>query len=144
MSVYTSRRKESTAKFIQEARNLRIFTIQILKRFPKSYRYIFVNNLLDLAASIYTDCIKANTVYVCSTMPQVDIDLRRQHLTQAYTACGAIIGEISFCYEYVNQGNNFFPDKIDYNKKFEQWITLASSTKKLIKGVMDSDKKRIG
>ena len=40
MSVYKSRRKDASAQFIADARELRRMTARAVKRFPSSYRYI--------------------------------------------------------------------------------------------------------
>ena len=45
MSVYKSRRKDASAQFIADARELRRMTARAVKRFPSSYRYIVTNGL---------------------------------------------------------------------------------------------------
>ena len=45
MSVYKSRRKDAAAEFVALARKLRVETIQAVKKFPTSYRWIITNNL---------------------------------------------------------------------------------------------------
>lgn len=49
MSVYKSRRKDASAQFIADARELRRMTARAVKRFPSSYRYIVTNGLLEMA-----------------------------------------------------------------------------------------------
>ena len=48
MSVYKSRRKDAAAQFIADAAELRKYTVRVVRKFPKSYRYT-TNALLELA-----------------------------------------------------------------------------------------------
>ena len=54
----------------------------------------------------------------------------------------ALLGEITFCYELVDDGNNFFRNKEDYERTFQTWTTLANNALSRLRGVMDSDKRR--
>lgn len=142
MSVYKSQQRPAAVKFVAEARNFRKETILTLKRFPNSYRYIFTNKMLDLAADIYIGCTMANAIFVHKDMSAQEIELRRKCLTTAYAKTVALLCEISFCYEYVKQGNNFFKDGYDYGKRFENWIKAGNAVKSLIKGVIEADKRK--
>ena len=55
---------------------------------------------------------------------------------------GALLGEITFCYELVDDGNNFFRNKEEYERTFQTWTTLANNALSRLRGVMDSDKRR--
>lgn len=142
MSVYKSRRKDAAAEFISLARGLRVATIQAVKRFPTSYRWIVTNNMLELAAKIYSNSIKANSIYVHKDMSKHDYELRHRYLVVAISSTEALLGEITFCYEMVNAGNNFFEGKVDYNKVFQSWTTSGNETLRKLRAVADSDKKR--
>ena len=54
----------------------------------------------------------------------------------------ALLGEITFCYELVDDGNNFFRNKEEYERTFQTWTTLANNALSRLRGVMDSDKRR--
>ena len=54
----------------------------------------------------------------------------------------ALLGEITFCYELVDDGNNFFRNKEEYERTFQSWTTLANNALSRLRGVMDSDKRR--
>lgn len=142
MSVYKSRRKDATAQFIVDARQLRLVTMRVVRRFPTSYRWIVTNNLLDLATQTYTDCIRANAIYVHKDMTQHDYDLRRRYLLMAATAAEALLGEITFCYELVSDGNNFFKNREEYDRIFRSWTEAGNTALKRIRAVMNSDKSR--
>lgn len=142
MSVYKSRRKDAAAEFISAARELRKTTMRIIKKFPTSYRWIITNNMLTLANEIYTCCIKANSIYVHKDMTKQDFELRHRYLVMAIGSTEALLSEISFCYELIDEGNNFFPNSSDYNKAFQKWTEIGSAVLQKIRGVLNSDKKR--
>ena len=54
----------------------------------------------------------------------------------------ALLGEITFCFELVDDGNNFFRNKEEYERTFQTWTTLANNALSRLRGVMDSDKRR--
>ena len=142
ISVYKSRRKDAAAEFISLSRGLRVATIQAVKKFPTSYRWIVTNNMLALAGEIYTNAIKANSIYVHKDISRHDFELRRRYLMLAVSSAEALLGEITFCYEMVDTGNNFFEGKTDYNKLFQSWTTAGNDALKKLRAVADSDKKR--
>lgn len=142
MSVYKSRRKDAAAQFIADARELRIITTRAVRRFPTSYRWIVTNNLLQLAVQVYTDCVRANAIYVHKDMTQHDFDLRHRYLTMAASAAEALLAEITFCYELVADGNNFFKNSEDYDRIFSRWTEQGNATLKRIRNLLNSDKQR--
>lgn len=142
MSVYKSRRKEAAMEFISLARDLRVETIQAVKKFPASYRWIVTNNMLTLAGEVYTNALKANAIYVHEAMSQHDYELRHRYLTIAISSTKALLGEVTFCYEMVAAGNNFFEGKSDYNAVFQRWTQAGTAALKKLRAISDSDKKR--
>ena len=142
MSVYKSRRKDAAAEFISAARELRKVSIRYIKKFPKSYRWMITNNMLELAADIYTNTLKANSIYVHKSMSEHDYELRHRYLTIAEASAEALLGEMTFCYELVNEGNNFLGSKADCNRVFQTWTTAGNTALAKIRGVLGSDKKR--
>ena len=142
MAVYKSRRKDATAEFISTARELRKITIRIIKRFPAGYRWIITNNMLTLANDVYTNSLKANAIYIHKDMSEHDYELRRRYLAMAISSAEALLGEITFCYELVSGGNNFFSDRGEYNHVFQVWTTAGNAALQKIRGVLNSDRKR--
>ena len=126
MSVYKSRRKDAVAQFIADARELRKYTVRVTRKFPKSYRDI-TNGLLELAREVYVNAIKGNAIYLHKDMSEHDYELRHRYLMIACSSADAICGEITFCYELVDAGNNFFAGKAEYEKAFQTWTTLANN-----------------
>lgn len=142
MSVYKSRRKDAAAEFISHARELRKVTMRVVKRFPTSYRWIITNNLLELACEIYTDCLKANAIFVHKDMSQHDFDLRHRYLTMAASSAEALLGEITFSYELVDDGNNYFKSRAEYDDVFRRWTEQGNTALKRIRALLESDKQR--
>ena len=83
MSVYKSRRKDASAQFIADARELRRMTARAVKRFPSSYRYIVTNGLLEMAREIVVNSVKGNAVYLHKDLSQGDFDLRHRYLKRS-------------------------------------------------------------
>ena len=142
MSVPKNRRKDASAKYITGARELRLITMRAVKRFPKSYRWIVTNNLLQLAGDVYINCVKANHIYVHPNMAEADFELRHRYLWIAETSADALLAEISFCYELVDDGQNFFKSAAEYDRIFSNWVEKGNETVKLIRAVRNSDNKK--
>lgn len=143
MSVYKSRRKDAAAQFIADAAELRKYTVRVVRRFPKSYRYT-TNALLELASEVYINAIKGNAIYLHKDLSEKDYELRHRYLMIACSSADAMCGEITFCYGLVDEGNNFFDSKAEYEKAFQTWTTLANNALTRLRGVLESDKKRWG
>jgi hypothetical protein len=60
----------------------------------------------------------------------------------AVSSAEALLGEITFCYELVDDGNNFFANSADYNRAFQSWTTVGNTALQKLRGVLNSDKKR--
>ena len=142
MSVPKNRRKDAAAQFIQDARELRVITMRIVKKFPKSYRWIITNNMLQLAGEIYINCIKANSIYLHEKLSEQDFELRSRYLRIAIADTEALLAEISFCYELVDDGNNYFRDKNEYVRQFSRWVEQGNTVLNRIQALAKSDKKR--
>ena len=142
MAVYKSCRKDAAAEFISAARELRKTTMRIIRKFPASYRWIITNNMLTLANDVYTDSLKANAIYVHKDMSEHDYELRHRYLVMAISSAEALLGEITFCYDLIRGGNNFFSDKEDCNRVFQAWTTAGNVAIQKLRGVVNSDKKR--
>ena len=118
MSVYKSRRKDASAQFIADARELRRMTARAVKRFPSSYRYIVTNGLLEMAREIVVNAVKGNAVYLHKDLSQGDFDLRHRYLKMAEVTADAYLEEITFAFSLVDDGNSFFKNKAEYQKVF--------------------------
>lgn len=142
MSVYKSRRKDASAQFIADARELRRMTARAVKQFPSSYRYIVTNGLLEMAREIVVNAVKGNAVYLHKDLSQGDFDLRHRYLKMAEVTADAYLEEITFAFSLVDDGNNFFKNKDEYQKVFNGLTTQGNIVLKRLRKVIDSDKDR--
>ena len=142
MSVHKSRRNVAAAQFLEDAIELRRETLRIVKKFPKSYRWVCTNNMLELATEIYTNCRKGNRIFVHKDMSERDFDLRHRYLMLAWTAPDALLGEITFLYGMVDEGNNYLGSRADYNRVFSNWTKLGNTLAARLAAVISSDKER--
>lgn len=142
MSVYKSMRSTSIAEYLKDAHKLRLETMKIVKKFPTSYRWIFTNNLLDLAAEIYSNCIKGNAIKVDLRFDREDFLIRHDAFLRAQAATNALLGEITFAYELLQEGNNFFAGKKEYGKKFQTWCEIAVQCLENITKAIEDDNRR--
>ena len=125
-----------------DARELRKATVRIARKFPASYKYVTTGPLLQLASEVYMNALKGNSIYVHKDMSERDYELRHRYLAAATASADALLGEITFCYELVDDGNNFFRNKEEYERTFQTWTTLANNALSRLRGVMDSNKRR--
>lgn len=142
MSVYKSRRKDASAQFIADARELRRMTARAVKRFPSSYRYIVTNGLLEVAMEIVVNAVKGNAVYLHKDLSQGDFDLRHRYLKMAEVTADAYLEEITFAFSLVDDGNSFFKNKAEYQKVFNGLTSQGNTVLKRLRKVIDSDKDR--
>lgn len=54
MSVYKSKRSTSAIQYVENARQLQVFTIKNCVKFPKRYTYIVVQKIANLVEDIDT------------------------------------------------------------------------------------------
>ncbi len=144
MSVYKSRRALSKVQYVSKAIKFRETTIRIVKRFPKSYRYVITNNLLATVTKIHHHVVEANAIYMHRLMDEKDYELRHRYLTMALGEVDAALTDITMCDTLLANDNdgNTFKDKETRRRTFYNWVADANELRLLIKGVIDNDKKR--
>lgn len=142
MSVYKSKRSISKMEFIKTAQQISTYTIKQLKKFPKSYRFNIVNDLYRLSLEIYENSLKANSIYMNKNMTETEYLLRKKYLFKSKSAIFAMSGLLTIVFDMVIQGNNFLGDKEKTSNMFQEWARLLNLEHRLIKGVIDSDKKK--
>lgn len=142
-TVYKSQRGTPITGFLKDAHDLRLITIKNVKKFPTSYRYIITNNILELATNIYTNSMKFDAIGIDNRTYEEDIKNKYKYISEAKSSCTALIGEITFMFELINDGNNFFTDKHDYSKKFSIWIESANKCYKSLESTLDRIKEKI-
>lgn len=142
MGVYKSQRKEAVAEFLKATAALQVETMRIVKKLPKSYRYIISNLMLELTGKAHVYAVRANSIFVYGNMPPSDFDTRHYYLMKSAGCLDAICSEIGICYALVRENDNIFKSKKQRESTFFDWTHLAVTAAKLIKGVIKSDKAR--
>lgn len=138
MSVYASQRSESKAEFIRVAQDLATYTLEQAKKFPKAWKRDLVDRILNSALNIHEYVTKANSYYIHQNMLKVDFIERERLLGKAR----AEIFSMSSLLTFVLKGNNFLGDKKKTSNMFKEWARLLNFEAALLKGIIESDKKR--
>lgn len=142
MSVYLSQRSESKAEFIRVSQDLAVYTLEQVKKFPKSYRFCLTNDLTKLALEIHENVCRANSIYIHKNMSEMEFNMREKYFVQAKSAIYVMSSLLTVTYALIIKGNNFLGDKKHTSHIFKEWARLLNYETSLVKGVVESDKKR--
>ena len=142
MSVYASQRQVSKVEFIANATKLVIYSLEQTNKFPKSMKFSVTNEIIKLAHEIHQNTLKANSVYVHKGMTEMEFQMRKKYLFQARASIFALSSLLTIVFEMLLKGNNFMGDKRKTAKVFKEWARLLNYEARLLKGVIDSDRKR--
>lgn len=140
--LYKSQREDPINEYLKDARLVRLTSIKIIKKFPVSYRYIISNNMLDLATNIFRYSLMANSIKIDNKCFKEDFKLKHEYLSKAKASCVALLGDITFIYDLIKEGNNFFENKKDYGKTFQKWSEVVSQCLKNITKTLDNLKEK--
>lgn len=139
MSVPTWMRSESKTKFLYRLYKLNIRIGEIVANHPTKYRANYGDNLITNALLALNHAQIGNSIYMHVATPESDYQLRRSHLREAkgYTEAIATVAYIYL--ELTAKTDGVKRDKI---LKQEEEIGLeCEEIAKMIKGVLDSDRK---
>lgn len=142
MSVYASKRSESKVEFLRVAQNLAVYTLKQTKKFPKSYRFNLTNEITRLSMDIHENVLRANSIYIHKGMTEDEFRLREIYFTKAKSSIFALSSLLTITFSLVLEGNNFLGDKKSTSNVFKEWARLLNYETALLKGVVDSDRKR--
>lgn len=142
MSVYASQRSESKAEFIRVAQELATYTLEQVKKFPKVWKRDLVDRLLNSALNIHEYVTKANSYYIHQGMLEIDFIERERLLGKARAEIFSMSSLLTIVFSFVLKGNNFLGDKKKTSNMFKEWARLLNYESALIKGIIESDKKR--
>lgn len=129
MSVPKSKRGESSMEFLHNARELQLFTLRKVTKFPKRYTFYLSQPIAQMASHIYTDVVRANAIYPKN---QQDAQMRRTYLIHALSEIKAIVSQIELACEL------FGLDPMTV----EQWMRMIDREKQLIEGLEKRDWER--
>jgi len=136
MSVYKALRGESTLQFLGTARQLAVHTRRYCLKMPKRYTFFGAQEVCRLADQVYIEVKMANSIYPTNAH---EVQLRRDHLTEANATLQALIGQLGLLADLLKQ-NPQCSKWIDY--ALTEWARLIEEEAKLIAGVKKADKER--
>lgn len=137
-------RKESSAQFIDTARELEIFTIKKCIKFPKRYSRYISDTLVELSQEIYNDVTRANNIFIDSVEA---CDQRIKYLNRAENNLKCFGAQLTVAKELFDHISKV--DLSDDEKKpvcstnaWVIWGKLIIDESRLIGSVLKSDKAR--
>ena len=90
MSVYKSKRGESSAQFVETARKLEVHTLAQCLKIPKRYTFFLSTEIMRLASEVYNNVKSANSIFPSN---QHEVQMRRDKLTEANNALQCLVGK---------------------------------------------------
>ncbi len=129
ISVIKSKQKLSGVQFLDTAILLQIHTIKQCAKFPRKYTFYVTQDIAKLANSICDHAKEANSIYPTNLH---EVQMRRDHLLNAYTQVQALSTKI-------NNAQEFFPIS---GGVVTEWMDLIDTELKVLQGIMKSDKRR--
>lgn len=131
MSVVLGKRKESSMEFLKVARDIEVTLIDMRMNKPKRYIF-FMDRLFKLSSNILSEVKIANSIYPEN---KSEVELRRWHLKEGIGLCQALVSQIEVI------ACKFKDDGISIGQ-VQQLSEMLTTEIRLIKGVIESDKKR--
>lgn len=129
MSVPAYQRSESQMEFISKARDLLKFTVHMCSKIPKKYTFYGVIHTYELAQRILDELIKANNLNLKQYYQK-----RTELLDDALGDLACLSNHLELIKSYVALEDKYWV----------KWATLIGINEKLIKGVKNKDKERLG
>lgn len=147
MSVLQSKRSVASTEFVNTAREIYLETLTFLTKLSSKYSRLVATQIAELAGEAMDFCIKANETFPSG---ETNKELRKEYLLRARSSFSALENRLGICYELMNRNpqgcfeknisSSEAKDKI--SKMAEKVGNLLDTEYKLIKGVLESDKRR--
>lgn len=137
MSVKASERDESKVEYLEVARQISKRTAQMVANGPKKYHMTYGDHLMRLSLQMFTHADMANSIYVTC---QQDYEQRRKHLIEAKGLAFSIESTAKLYTDLVSSAGTISKEKA-YGRLADIG-RLCHKERGLLKGVLDSDKKR--
>ena len=128
LSVPKHERGVSELEFIYNARQLQVHTIRKCASFPKKYRFSISNYLEQAARDIHGEVKRGNSMGIPRN--QHEFQMRRDCFLRAHAHLYDFASQLEVAKEVIDDKALFF------------WMEMIRQEIKLVKGVMESDKKR--
>lgn len=139
MSVYKSKRGLSAIQYVENARQLQIFTIKNCVKFPKRYTYIVVQKIAELAEDIDTHVRIAESIVPTNLR---EAQNKRDELNYAFGLLNSLDDKLQLMYDIVSDNPNFKTEFKWLPNAMLEWGRLIQTERNLITGVKKADKKR--
>lgn len=139
MSVYKSKRGLSAIQYVENARQLQIFTIKNCVKFPKRYTYIVVQKIAELAEDIDTHVRIAESIVPTNLR---EAQNKRDELNYAFGLLNSLDDKLQLMYDIVSENPNFKTEFKWLPNAMLEWGRLIQTERNLITGVKKADKKR--
>lgn len=140
MSVPKGDRGEADTEFLRTARELQVFTIRAVTKFPKRYTFYMSQPMAQMAGRAYEYVVCANSIFPSR---KSDYELRRNYLLMARSELRALVSQIEIAIEMFGVGlcsDTGDPD----GHKAERWMELVSTELRLVSGLIKRDSERFG
>lgn len=131
MAVPVGKRKESGMEFLKNARDIEEIFIDLRINKPKRYTFFF-DKLLEYSFDLLSEVKAANSIYPEN---KSEVEMRQRYFKRALASCQVLVSQVEVIHHKLkNDGIQIglveqLAEKIDYEIK-------------LIKGIIDKDKKR--
>ena len=139
MSVYKSKRGLSAIQYVENARQLQIFTIKNCVKFPKRYTYIVVQKIAELSEDIDTHVRIAESIVPTNLR---EAQNKRDELNYAFGLLNSLDDKLQLMYDIVSDNPNFKTEFKWLPNAMLEWGRLIQTERNLITGVKKADKKR--
>lgn len=139
MSVYKSKRSTSAIQYVENARQLQVFTIKNCVKFPKRYTYIVVQKIANLVEDIDTH------VRVAESMMPTNLheaQLKRDELTYTFGLLNSLDDKLQLMYDIVSDNPNFKMEFKWLPNAMLEWGRLIQKERDLITGVKKREAER--
>ena len=135
--VYARNRAPTNVDFIETVWELRLYTLKICVKFPQRYKQWITDYIVRFSAMAHIHAYEANKIF---PKTKVEAQKRKEELTKAYNALDQMYAQIDLAYQtfrFDGSANGKTNAEI-----LKTWLPLVSKSQKLIKGVLESDRKR--
>lgn len=139
MSVYKSKRGLSATQYVENARQLQIYTIRNCVKFPKRYTYIVVQKIAELAEDIDTHIRIAESIIPTNLK---EAQNKRDELSYAFGLLNSLDDKLQMMYDIVSESPNFKTEFKWLPNAMLEWGRMIQTERNLITGVKKADRKR--
>lgn len=136
MSVYKSKRSESSMQFVDTAKKLEAFTLSCCMKAPKRYTFFLTSRIMQLASAVHEHAAAANNIWPTN---RHEAQMRRDELTRANIALQNLSPKLQLLYDSILQN----PEGYGWiHKAMQRWGDLICEEAKLIAAVKKNDRQR--